>query len=125
MKKLILIAIILAIGSSACFGAPLTGKKNSVGLDFPFVGWFNPNLVDKQSGPIISNLGINLGLGVSYKRYFEPASTNRFNTYWAVGTVVVIIPYLGIGGDYIWDNGWYLGCGLIWIIPEIHGGYMF
>ena len=125
MKKVILLILILLVASSACLGAPLTGKKNSIGLDFPALGWLNPNLADKQSGQTTSNLGINLGLGVSYKHFFNPVETNQFNPYWAAGTVVVIIPYLGIGGDYIWDNGWYLGAGLIWIIPEIHGGFMF
>ena len=124
MKKFLLLAMILMIAGSACLGAPLTGKKNSVGLDAPLVGWLNPNLIDK-SGPIISNLGVNYGLGVSYRRYFNPVQTNQFNTYWGVGTVALIIPYLGIGGDYVRDNGFYLGAGIIWIIPEIHGGFMF
>jgi hypothetical protein len=125
MKKVILFAMVLMIAGSACLGAPLVGKKNSVGLDSPFIGWINPNLVDKQSGQVVSNLGINLGLGVSYRRYFEPVQANQFNAYWAAGTFAVIIPYLGIGGDYVWGNGFYLGAGLIWIIPEIHGGFFF
>jgi hypothetical protein len=124
MKKILLLAMILMIAGSACLGAPLTGKKNSVGLDAPLVGWLNPNLIDK-SGPIISNLGVNYGLGISYRRYFNPVQTNQFNPYWGAGTVALIIPYLGIGGDYVWDNGFYFGGGLIWIIPEIHGGYLF
>jgi len=124
MKKFLLLAMILMIAGSACLGAPLTGKKNSVGLDAPLVGWLNPNLIDK-SGPIISNLGVNYGLGISYRRYFNPVQTNQFNPYWGAGTVALIIPYLGIGGDYVWDSGFYFGGGLIWIIPEIHGGYLF
>jgi hypothetical protein len=51
--------------------------------------------------------------------------TGQFNTYWSAGTFILIIPYIGIGGDYVWDNGWYLGGGLMYIIPEIHGGFMF
>ena len=125
MKKFILFAVILFIAGSACFATSLTGKTNSIGLDSPFVGWLNPNLIDKQGGEITSNLGINLGLGVSYRHYFKPVQIDEFNPYWAAGTVAIIIPYLGIGGDYVWRNGFYLGAGLIWIIPEIHGGYMF
>jgi hypothetical protein len=125
MKKFLLLAIVLMIAGSSCLGAPLTGKKNSIGLDHPLVGWFNPNYIDKQSGPIIDNLGINYGLGISYRRYFEPVQTNQFNPYWDAGTVALIVPYLGIGGDYVWDSGFYFGGGLIWIIPEIHGGYFF
>ena len=125
MKKYILLALVLLIAGSACFGAPLTGKKNSIGLDFPTIGWLNPNLVDSQSGQKISNLGINYGLGISFRRYFEPVQTNKFNPYWAAGTVVLIIPYLGVGVDYVWDSGFYLGGGIIWVVPEIHGGFMF
>lgn len=125
MKKSILFAMILMIAGSACFAAPLVGKKNSIGLDSPVIGWVNPNLMDKQSGQVISDLGINLGIGVSYRRYFNPVQTNQLNPYWAAGTFAIIIPYLGIGGDYVWDNGFYLGAGLIWIFPEIHGGFFF
>ena len=124
MKKILLLAMILMIAGSTCLGAPLTGKKNSVGLDAPLVGWLNPNLIDK-SGPIISNLGVNYGLGISYRRYFNPVQTNQFNPYWAAGTVALIVPYVGIGGDYVWDSGFYFGGGLIWIVPEIHGGFLF
>ena len=125
MKKLVVIALVLLIFSSAAFCVGLTGKKNSIGLDSPFIGWLNPNMVNNETGPIISNLGINLGLGVSYRKYFNPVRTNQFNVYWAAGTVALIIPYLGIGGDYFWDNGFYFGGGLIWIVPEIHGGFLF
>jgi hypothetical protein len=125
MKKLVVFSLVLILFSGSVFCATLTGKKNSIGLDSPVLGWLNPNLVNNETSPTISNLGINLGLGVSYRRYFNPVQTNQFNTYWAAGTVALIIPYLGIGGDYVWDNGFYLGGGLIWIVPEIHGGFLF
>jgi len=125
MKKLVVFALVLVLFSGAAFCAGIAGKKNTIGLDSPFVGWLNPNLVNKETGPIVSNLGINLGLGVSYRKYFEPVKTNQFNPYWAAGTFAVIIPYLGIGGDYYWNNGFYFGGGIIWIVPEIHGGFLF
>lgn len=125
LKKSILILLLLMIFATSSFCALVTTKKNTVGLDAPVVGWLSPNLVDKTSGQVISNLGVNWGLGVSYRRYFEPLRTNQLNTFWAVGTVALIIPYIGIGGDYVWDNGFYLGGGIIWVVPEIHGGFMF
>jgi hypothetical protein len=121
MKKLFLFAIILLIAGSACLASPLKGRNGSLGLDSPFFGWLDHD----QSGTVISDLGINLGLGVSYRRYFGPVQTNQFNGYWAAGTVALIIPYLGVGADYVWDSGIYFGCGLIWVVPEIHGGIMF
>jgi len=121
MKKLFLFAIIMMIAGSVCMGAPLKDKNMSIGLDSPFIGWLGHD----KDGTVISDLGINLGIGLSYRRYFEGVQTNQFNTYWAVGTVAILLPYLGIGADYVWDGGFYLGVGLIWIVPEIHGGIMF
>jgi len=126
MKRVILLLLaMMFLVPSVCFGAPVIGKNNCAGLFIPAFSWNNPNWIDKQGGQKISDLGINLMLGVTYRRFFEPVETNKFNTYWAGGTGAVIFPYLGIGGDYVWDNGWYLGIGTVWIFPEIHGGLMF
>ncbi len=125
MKKLILLALVLMLFSGSALCYTLTGKRNSIGLDFPALGWLNPNMINNEPAPTISDLGINLGLGVSYKRFFNPVKTNQFNPYFAAGTIAIIIPYLGIGADYVWNNGLYLGGGFIWVIPEIHGGFMF
>ncbi len=127
MKRIIVLSVlVLILASSFSFAATLSGKKMSVGLDSPVVGWLNPNWINNESNSeTISNLGINLGLGVSYRRYFNRVSTNTFNPYWGAGTVAIIIPYLAIGLDYVWDNGFYLGGGLVWVVPEIHGGFMF
>ena len=126
MKRIVALSVlILLLASSFSFAAPLTGKKMTLGLDAPLIGWLNPNLVNKESGETISNLGINWGLGVSYRKYFEPVQTNQFNPYWEAGTFFIILPYIGIGGDYVWSNGFYLGGGIIWLFPEIHGGFMF
>ena len=125
MKKLLLLAIVLLMAGSVCFGAPVIGKQNSIGLFVPMISWNNPNWIDKQGGQKISDLGINAALGVTYRRFFEPVSTNKFNPYWAAGTGAILFPYLGIGVDYVWDSDWYLGIGTIWLVPEIHGGLMF
>jgi hypothetical protein len=125
MKKIIIFVLAFMILSSTAFCAGVVGKKNTIGLDAPIIGWLNPNLIDEKTGFITSNLGINYGLGVSYKRYFNPLGTNKFNPYWCAGTFAIILPYIGIGGDYVWDNGFYFGGGLIYIIPEIHGGFLF
>lgn len=125
IKKIGLALFILTILATSSFCVNPAVARNTIGLDAPFIGWLNPNMIDQQGGSKISNLGINLGLGVSYRRYFEPLRTNTFNPYFALGTVAIIIPYLGIGADYVWSNGFYLGGGLIWVVPEIHGGFMF
>lgn len=127
MKRIIVLSLlVLFLASSCSFAATLSGKTMTIGLDAPLVGWLNPNWVNKEANTeTISNLGINWGLGVSFRKYFNAVKTNQFNPYWEAGTVLVIIPYLGIGGDYVWSSGFYLGGGLIWLLPEIHGGFMF
>jgi hypothetical protein len=118
--------------------------KYSVGLDNPFFGFLQRN----SSGQIESDLGVSLGLGISYKRYFEhlkfnsdfdPAKIEKFSFFWSIGTYALILPYAGVGFDYAWDNGFYLGAGLVassairyvgpgyvgYVGPEIHGGLMF
>ena len=93
-----------------------------------------------------------MGIGISYKRYFESlkfnsttdsARSGNFCPFWEIGTFALILPYAGVGVDYAWDNGLYLGAGLIaasgvryyyndvgpgyigYVGPEIHGGLMF
>ncbi|WP_367289846.1 hypothetical protein [Laspinema palackyanum] len=78
--------------------------RYSAGLDLPNFGWV------RMDGPgIDSVLGINVGLGVSYKKYFQPAVPGQFTGSWGVGTLALVLPYATIGGDYQWDNGWYAG----------------
>jgi hypothetical protein len=122
MKKVILsiLAVMLVAGPALC-ADPLAGKNMSVGLDAPLIGWTNHN----DKGEIVSTAGINAGLGYSYRGYFNPVKVNQFNGYWTGGTVVLILPYVGIGADYVWENGFYAGLGTIYIFPEVHLGVMF
>jgi hypothetical protein len=122
MKKLSLVLVALILISSSSFCATPTNTKYSVGLDNPCFGF----LIKNNSEQVTGNIGINYGLGIGYKNYFTgPMKTNQFNGYFSLGTVLLILPYIGVGGDYVWDNGFYLGGGIIYIIPEIHGGFMF
>ena len=66
------------------------------GFDLPTVGWARAN----EEGEIIGYRGVNLGLGYSEKRYFEPMEFEEFNVFWGFGTVALILPYVEIGGDY-------------------------
>ncbi|AFY82573.1 hypothetical protein [Oscillatoria acuminata] len=78
--------------------------RYSAGFDLPTFGW-----VRMDGRGVDSVLGINLGLGVSYKKYFQPAVPGQFTGSWGVGTFALVLPYATIGGDYQWDNGWYAG----------------
>ncbi len=78
--------------------------RYSAGFDLPNFGWVRMN-----GRGVDSVLGINVGLGVSYKKYFQPAVPGQFTGSWGVGTFALVLPYATIGGDYQWDNGWYAG----------------
>ena len=144
MKKLVVIALVLLIFSGAAFCADTRAFKYSIGLDNPFFGFLQRN----SSGQVEADLGVSLGLGISYKRYFDslkfnrdfdPAKIEKFSFFWEIGTYALILPYAGVGFDYAWDNGFYLGAGLVassairyvgpgyvgYVGPEIHAGLMF
>jgi len=78
--------------------------RYSAGFDLPNFGWVR---MDERG--VDSVLGINVSLGVSYKKYFQPAVPGQFTGSWGVGTLALALPYATIGGDYQWDNGWYAG----------------
>ncbi|HEY9837857.1 MAG TPA: hypothetical protein V6D27_13290 [Vampirovibrionales bacterium] len=78
--------------------------RYSAGFDLPNFGW-----VRMAGEGVDSVLGINVSLGVSYKKYFQPAVPGQFTGSWGLGTLALALPYATIGGDYQWDNGWYAG----------------
>ena len=127
MKKLVLVAVLVSlfiIGFAVSAFADEPQKmewKHTLGLDLPTFGWVKYN----NQGQIIKVRGINLGLGYSAKNYFKPVKLNAFNPYWQWGTVVLIIPYIGIGGDYVWKSGFYAGVGTVYLVPYIYAGFYF
>jgi len=143
-KKLAFVLALIVLISVPVLCADPSSYKYSVGLDNPFIGM----LLRDPSGQIQADLGVSLGLGISYKRYFsslkfnsdfDPARTEKFSPFWSIGTFALVLPYAGIGLDYAWNNGFYIGAGLIvgsairyvgpgymgYVGPEIHGGLMF
>ena len=144
-KKIALTLAMMVFISAPAFCADTSAFKYSAGLDNPFFGLLQRD----SSGQIQADLGVSLGLGIAYKRYFEhlkfnrdfdPAKIENFSFFWAIGTYVLVMPYAGVGFDYAWDNGFYLGAGLQvssairydigrgylgYVGPEIHGGLMF
>jgi hypothetical protein len=78
--------------------------KYSAGLDTINFGW-----IKDDNGSISSVLGFNLGLGIGYRKYFKPVQAGKFNFSWDVGTILLLFPFAGVGADYQWDGGWYVG----------------
>ncbi len=65
-----------------------------------------------DSGNIKSVLGFSPGLGFGYKKFFgSGAAPGRFNGYWDIGTDLLVLPFFGIGGDYIFkgETNFYIG----------------
>jgi hypothetical protein len=144
-KRSVFVLVLAVLLSLPVLCADTRAFKYSIGIDGPCFGWLQRN----SSGQVEADLGVNLGLGISYKRYFEslkfnrdfdPSKTENISPYWAIGTYSLILPYAGVGIDYAWNNGFYLGVGLLassgiyyvvgpgyigYIGPEIHGGLMF
>ena len=56
-----------------------------------------------DSGQITGYQGINWLLGYTAQYYFNKngMQSNRFNPFWQWGTIGLLIPYIGIGGDYV------------------------
>jgi hypothetical protein len=48
-------------------------------------------------------------LGIGYRKYFKPVKEGQFNFSWDVGTILLLFPFAGVGADYQWDSGWYVG----------------
>ncbi|MBO8167546.1 MAG: hypothetical protein H0Z25_10130 [Kosmotoga sp.] len=93
MKKHLAIIVVLIL-SLTLLG--MSEKPTIISLGLPTYG--SATLDDE--GQIIGFTGPNLGLGWSWKHYFEPLEIEKFNPYWGIGTVVLFIPYISLGGDY-------------------------
>ncbi len=87
--------------------------KYSAGFDTINFGW-----VKDSNGAISSILGFNLSLGIAYRKYFKPTEDGKFNFSWDVGTILLILPFAGVGADYQWDSGWYVGARAL-VFPAI------
>ena len=143
-KRYVFILILTALLSFPALGSEPSSYKFSIGLDNLLLGILQRD----PRGTVEASLGISIGGGVSYKRYFDglkfnsdsdPVSNEKFSPFWVIGTFALVFPYAGIGVDYAWTNGFYLGVGLVassairyvgpyyvgYIGPEIHGGLMF
>ena len=83
-------------------------------------------IIKNENNEVIGSEGFSpILLGYYEKTYYVPLKTNSWNNYWHWGTLAFIIPYVGIGSDYINDNGFYFGIGSIYHVPTISIGKYF
>jgi len=114
MKKILVSVLLLASCSFAAQYDMQAGGFETL------VGWnkYTP------AGHFDYSVGVNWGLGVTFKKYFKYIRYNDWNPYWHAGTVALLVPYAGVGIDYV-ARDWYAGIGTFWVAPELHVGMMF
>ena len=113
LKKVLLVSLV-AMFCSFGFAAKKTGID--LGIGDTMVGLSSYN----SRGQLEGMVGLNWGFGITFKRYFEPVKYKAWNAFWHAGTIVLILPFVGIGADYFFDDTVYAGIDTYWIIPSIH-----
>ncbi len=81
---------------------------HAISPDGYVLGWDRTTLVGRlhrdDAGNIKSVIGVSSGLGIGYKRYLNPsAQLEEIRSYLAVGTDIVVLPFIGIGAEFIFD----------------------
>lgn len=66
-----------------------------------------------------------LMLGYYSKSYFRPLNIDNWNTFWHWGTISFIIPYVGLGTEYVSKDGFIFGISTIYWLPSITVGKYF
>ena len=75
---------------------------------------------------IIGAAGISpLMLGYYRKNYFKPLNTDNWNTFWHWGTIYFIIPYVGLGTEFVSKDGFIFGLSTFYWLPTITIGKYF
>ncbi len=89
----------------------------------------SPESVDIEDIKNISGFqrttSFNMFLGISQKFFYEPVKRGQWNNYWHWGTVAVYCPYIGIGSEYIFEDGRFFGFNTFYIVPSITFGTYF
>lgn len=127
MRKVLtffMLLFLIVAASNAVAAQDANGVFTSaIGLDF---NMFGTNVIYNGSGSIVAASYINLGLGITFKNFFSPVEFNKFNFYWQWGTICLIIPFIGVGGEYIASSGFYFGIGLYYFVaPMVYIGKYF
>lgn len=120
MKTILRAILLISVSTSFAFGQGAALTPSPEGDDNG-----GPNIVlaldmvvlvgkvkTHDNGNVKSVLGLSPMMGISYKKYFgDGAQLGKFKGYWAIGTDVLLLPFLGIGGDYIFDGNtkFYIG----------------
>ena len=74
----------------------------------------------------ITNIsGINYFLGLTSKHFYKPLKKGALNSYWHWETVILFYANVGVGSDYVFKNGYFIGFKTYYIVPSISIGIYF
>ncbi|HOQ40179.1 MAG TPA: hypothetical protein PK561_07200 [Fervidobacterium sp.] len=128
MRKIVLVAMLSVLAVFA-FGAGVdegqiaesTVTTQRIGLS-PTMLYGRAVYGDK--GQIVGYNGF--GIGVVFRNYFDSVNgmkKEQFNWFWEWGTVALLIPYVGVGGDYVMPlsetNDFVITIGTIYVVPYL------
>ena len=82
-------------------------------------------VVRNENEDIVGMKGFSLWLGYYKKNYCKPLKLNSWNHFWHWGTLYLIIPYIGIGTEYVKKNGVFYGISTFYYAPSITIGKYF
>lgn len=115
MKRLVLVLALVLLAGFA-FAQDFDGYETAVGWGDVGYAW---NVETDDSGAITRIQAINIQIGYTDKRYFDPVSIGSFNLFWGWGTTGVLLPWLGVGGDYFINER--LSIGVVGSIGTMYG----
>ncbi|MBI4179862.1 hypothetical protein HY522_10630 [bacterium] len=79
------------------------GFRYSAGLPYISMTLFEWAKYNRNN-EMIGFRGINWGLGFQSKNYFKPMRKHAWNPYWQWGTVLLLLPYVGVGTEFSTGN---------------------
>ena len=89
-----------------------------IGLSLPVFGWG----LENEDNEIVGYRGI--GAGYAVKHYYKPLRIEEANFYWHWGTILYL-PYIGVGVEYVFKSGFFVGVMLLYLVPTIEVGFHF
>ena len=78
-----------------------------------------------EQGNILGSKGWGGFLGYYNKTYRKPFKIDAWNPYWHWGTSYFVLPYIGIGTEYVSRNGFLFGVATWYYVPYISIGKYF
>lgn len=104
-------------------GAGTPDFRYTMGLPFlspELIAWTRRN----ANNEIVGYMGIAWTIGYYSKHYFNPVATGAWNTFWHWGTAYLIIPWIGVGTEYMTENV-YFQVQTFFILPWVGVGFHF